>query len=539
MLRVSRWSLLTTVFICILGIVFTIPNFLSNQGKSYLPEFLSNYAVNLGLDLRGGSYILLEVDTDTVIGERLDIVAYDLRRSLYKSKVKFNKITTTSKDVRFTLKNVEETQKVKNLIKNEVAQQTMVPTATLGTPDLDLNVETLEGGAFIISPTQEYINHRLSQVVSQSLEIVRRRIDETGTMEPEIQRQGVNRILVQLPGVEEPDRIKDLLGKTAQLSFKLVYDNVDAAEAVKTGRLPPDGELLYGEPDIQGMRQPYVIERRSVIVGKMLKDAQPRMQYGQWVVSFTLDRDGARRFADVTRKNVGRPFAIVLDDVVISAPRINEPILGGQGQISGNFTAQSVSDLSLLLRAGALPAPLNIIEERTVGPSLGADSIQAGKVAVLIAIVIVLFYMVLTYGVFGVFAACALLLNIILIVGTLSALPITLTLPGIAGIVLTIGMAVDANVLVFERIREELALGKTPRAAVDMGYQRALTSILDANITTLIAAIILYAFGTGPVQGFAVTLGVGIITSVFTAYSLTRLFVVYYMLNKRNKTLKL
>ncbi|MCS5605433.1 MAG: protein translocase subunit SecD, partial [Alphaproteobacteria bacterium] len=383
--------------------------------------------------------------------------------------------------------------------------------------------------------TEEAIRERRRSAIEQSIEIVRRRIDELGTREPTIQRQGQDRILVQVPGLQDPERLKSILGKTAKMVFRLVDLTTSPAEILAGGRTPPGSELLESDernPDGTPMDM-YVVRKRVMVSGDTLVDSAATFQDNMPVVSFRFDSVGAKRFGDATKKNVGKPFAIVLDKRVISAPVIREAIMGGTGIISGNFTVQEVQDLALLLRAGALPAPLKILEERTVGPSLGADSVAAGKIACVIAFIAVMVFMVLSYGLFGLAADIALLINLFLILGTLSILQATLTLPGIAGIVLTIGMAVDANVLVFERIREEIRTGKTPFAAMEAGYQRALGTILDANITTLIAAVILFAMGSGPIKGFAVTLGIGILTSVFTAVVVTRMMLVFWLRRTR------
>jgi preprotein translocase subunit SecD len=369
---------------------------------------------------------------------------------------------------------------------------------------------------------------------------VRKRIDETGVREPTIQRQGDDRILVQLPGLDDPERVKQLLGKTAKMSFHLVDHRVSPSDALR-GNVPPGTKILPSIDEIgsDGRPRVYAVRKRVMVSGDNLIDAQPTIDQrdNQPVVSFRFDASGGKRFGDVTQANVNRPFAIVLDGTVISAPVIREPILGGSGIISGNFTTQTAQDLALLLRAGALPAPLTILEERSVGPGLGADSIAAGKIASIIGLVAVIIFMVVVYGLFGAMADVALAVNMLLIGGALSLMQATLTLPGIAGIVLTIGMAVDANVLIFERIREEVRVGRTPISAVDAGYSRAITTIIDANVTTLIAAILLYIFGSGPVRGFAVTLAIGIVTSMFTAIMLTRLLVVTWLRRTRPQSL--
>jgi preprotein translocase subunit SecD len=362
---------------------------------------------------------------------------------------------------------------------------------------------------------------------------VRRRIDEVGTREPTIQRQGESRILVQVPGEKDPESIKRLLGQTAKLTFHLV-DLDTSVEQALAGNLPPGSELMRMEdPDQPGQADQIVVRKRVEVSGESLTDAQPTFQDNQPVVSFRFDSAGARKFGNATRDNVGQLLAIVLDNKVISAPRIREPILGGSGVISGSFTTQSANELAVLLRAGALPAPLEIVEERSVGPDLGADSIEAGEIACVVAFGLVTVFMLVYYGTFGLIANIALVANLVLIVGALSALQATLTLPGIAGIVLTVGMAVDSNVLIFERIREEARLGKSPLNAVDSGFREAMRTIIDANVTTLIAAVLLYIFGSGPVRGFAVTLGVGIVTTLFTATALSRLMVATWVRRTR------
>jgi preprotein translocase subunit SecD len=397
--------------------------------------------------------------------------------------------------------------------------------------DNDLDVAA-SNGAFTLHVSDAKIAERKRAAMDQSIEIVRRRIDETGTREPSIQRQGDNRIIVELPGVDDPERIKNLLGQTAKLTFQFVDETASVADA-SAGRLPPGTELL---PSTEEQGRMYVVEKRIMVSGDTLVDAQPNFQNGnEPVVSFRFDSAGGRRFGEATRENVGHLFAIVLDGKVISAPVIREPILGGSGVISGHFSVQSAQDLALLLRAGALPAPIKILEQRTVGPGLGADSIKAGATASLIGLALVVVFFVMAYGLFGIFANIALFFNIALIFAILSILQATLTLPGIAGIVLTIGTALDANVLVFERIREEIRLGRSPVPAVDAGYSRALSAIIDANMTTLIAAILLFIFGSGPVKGFAVTLSIGIVTSIFSAVMTARLIVVTWLRIKKPK----
>ncbi len=375
------------------------------------------------------------------------------------------------------------------------------------------------------APSDAAITERIRQAVDQSIQIIERRVNELGLVEPTIQREGVARILVQVPGLQDPSRLKEMLGKTAKLDFRMVDQTMSPEQAAET-HPPADSEILEGEGG-----QKFLIEKRVLVSGGDLVDAQPGFDQrnSEPIVSFRFNSSGARKFAEATRENVGKPFAIVLDNKVISAPVIREPILGGSGQISGNFTVQSANDLAILLRAGALPAPLTIVEERTVGPGLGQDSILAGEHASYVGAALVVVFMLVTYGLFGLFANIAVAINVGMIFGVLSLLSATLTLPGIAGIVLTVGIAVDSNVLIYERIREEVRGGRTAINAIDAGFSRALATILDSNITTFIAAAVLFYIGTGPVRGFAVTLGIGILTSLFTAFTLTRLIVAYWV----------
>jgi preprotein translocase subunit SecD len=518
MVYLERWKILLIVAICVLGTLYAAPNFLSRDQQQWVqahtPGFFPNQGVNLGLDLRGGSYLLLEVAVDDVVNEHMQGLVDQVRTALHgiKGKVGYTNLSLGKDGVHFTLTDPTQTDDVRAAMR-----------------DLGADITTsISGTDFTVRMTDAAIADRKLGAMGQSIEIVRRRIDETGTREPSIQQQGENRILVQLPGVDDPQRIKNLLGQTAKLTFRLVDEGATAAGA-QAGHNPPGTEIL---PSTEVQGQNYVVEKRVMVSGDTLTDAQPAPSSqvsGDWVVSFKFDSIGGHRFGEATRTNVGHLFAIVLDNKVISAPVIREPILGGAGEISGKFTAQSAQDLALLLRAGALPAPIKILEERTVGPGLGADSIKAGATASLIGLALVVVFFVLAYGLFGIFANIALLFDIALIFAVLSVLQATLTLPGIAGIVLTIGTALDANVLVFERIREEIRLGRSPISAIDAGYSRALSAIIDANMTTLIAAFLLLIFGSGPVKGFGVTLSIGILTSIFSAVMVTRLIVVVWL----------
>ncbi|WP_086466705.1 protein translocase subunit SecD [Oceanibaculum nanhaiense] len=522
MLHFPKWKIALVLVICLLGAVYAAPNLIDRSVVEKAPSWMSFQRINLGLDLRGGSHLLLEVDLDTVVRERLESVVDLARTELRKERIGYTDLGVSGENVVFRLREPAEADKAMALLRDA---------------DGDLVIDQSDG-RIVANLRESALTARKQAAIEQSIEIVRRRIDETGTREPTIQRQGEDRILVQLPGVDDPERIKALLGQTAKMVFRLVDSRNSLGEAL-AGRVPPGSALLPSDEVGADGRpaQMYLVERRVMVSGDTLVDAQPTFNNGEPVVSFRFDSVGAKRFADTTAENVNRPFAIVLDDKVISAPVIREPILGGSGIISGSFSAQEAQDLALLLRAGALPAPLTVLEERTVGPGLGADSIAAGEAAAVLGLILVIIFMVLAYGLFGVIANIALLVNLILIVAALSVLQATLTLPGIAGIVLTIGMAVDANVLVFERMREEAKNGRPPVSAIDAGYSRAISTIVDANLTTFIAALLLFIFGSGPIRGFAVTLSIGLVTSMFTAIMVTRLIVVLWLRRSRPKTL--
>ncbi len=520
MVYLARWKVIAIIVVCVLGLLYSAPNVLPERARLWLQENLPSWAptetVNLGLDLQGGSHILLQADIKSVIRARSDSILQAIRPELRDRKIGYTRIAALPQGgVRVTLRDTNDAEAVRKIIRSSQP---------------GLEVTTASGGVVEAVFTDSIISEITDQTLSQSIEIVRRRIDETGTREPIIQRQGDDRILIQLPGVDDPQRIKDLLGKTAKMTFHLVD------ESVSEGKRP--GASARVVPFANNPMQSIAINRRELLTGDMLESASycPD-QYGRPAVCFRFNRIGAKKFCDITRGNVDKPFAIVLDDEIITAPNINEPICGGSGQISGNFTIQEANDLALLLRAGALPAELIVMEERTVGPSLGEDSVEAGKKASLFAFGLVIVFMILSYGFFGLLADIALFLNIIMIFAFLSALQATLTLPGIAGIVLTMGMAVDSNVLIFERIREEIKAGRSPIAAVDAGYREVMSTIIDANLTTLIAAAILFSFGTGPIKGFAVTTAIGIVTSLFSSIMLTRLLVVTWLHRKKPSSL--
>ncbi len=510
MLYFSRAKTLAILGICILAALLCIPN-----GARAPNAWLPWRTVRLGLDLQGGSYLLMQVDMNSVVKERLAGLTDAAREQLRKAGI-FYKEVEGQPDLRRVLVQVRDptrTQAAVAALKPLVQNQ-----GPMNIPDIDITAQPDGSIALQLSPVA--LTERATAAVQQSIEIVRRRIDETGVVDPQVSREGSDRIVVQLPGVGDPERIKALLGKTAHMTFQMADTSVTST----TGTPPPGVEFLPMQND---PRQRIAVRSRVDVDGGDLTDARAAtdQQTGQWVVNFTFNAVGARRFADITRANVGRPFAIVLDGKVISAPVIREPITGGRGQISGNFNAQSASDLALLLRAGALPAPLTVIEENTIGPELGADAIRAGAISLGVGFLLVIAFMGFFYGLFGWFANLALVMNLVLMLAVLSLLQATLTLPGMAGILLTLGMAVDANILINERIREEQRLGRPPLAALEHGFSRAYRTIFDSNATAFIAHVMLFIFGSGPVRGFAVTITVGIATSLFTAWLLTRLLV--------------
>jgi preprotein translocase subunit SecD len=527
MLYFSRWKALAIILTALVVCLCAVPNFFPEARVKTWPVWAQRHLV-LGLDLQGGSYLLLEVDSNYVKKEKLDQVRDDVRRVLREAKIGYTGLVGRA-----------------DYVEVRVTRDTDAPTALTKLRELSqplggllgssgqrsLEVSDAGGGLIRLAVPQAAITERIRQTIEQSIQIVERRVNQLGTVEPIIQRQGTDRILVQVPGLQDPTELKRILGKTAKMEFRMVDSTVPPDQATQ-GRIPADSELLMSA---QTPKVPYVIKKQVLVSGGDLTDAQPGFDQrtNEPIVSFRFNTSGSRKFAQATSENVGQPFAIVLDNEVISAPVIREPITAGSGQISGNFTVQQANELALLLRAGALPAPLTVIEERTVGPGLGQDSIEKGELAAYIGSIMVIVFMLVTYRLFGVFANVAVAINVAMIFGVLSLLNATLTLPGIAGIVLTVGIAVDSNVLIYERIREELRGGRNAISAIDAGFKRALPTILDSNITTFIAAAVLFYIGTGPVRGFAVTLGIGIITTVFTAFLFTRLIVAGWVRWKR------
>jgi preprotein translocase subunit SecD len=527
MLYFTRWKALAIILTALVVCLCAVPNFFPEATVKNWPKWAQRHLV-LGLDLQGGSHILLEVDANAVKKDKLDQVRDDVRRALRDARIGYTGLSVRSDSVEVRISKDTDVQNALTKLR-ELAQPLGGLLGSSGQRSLE--VSDAGSGVIRITVPQAAVTERIRQAVEQSIQIVERRVNELGTVEPLIQRQGTDRILVQVPGLQDPTRLKELLGKTAKLDFRMVDLSVPPDQALQ-GRVPPDSEVLMSST---APKIPYVIKKQVLVSGADLTDAQPGFDQrsGEPIVSFRFNTSGSRKFAQATTENVGQPFAIVLDNEVISAPVIREPITAGSGQISGSFTVQQANDLSILLRAGALPAPLTIIEERTVGPGLGQDSIEKGELAAYVGSILVIVFMLLTYRLFGVFANIAVAINVAMIFGVLSFLNATLTLPGIAGIVLTVGIAVDSNVLIYERIREELRGGRTAISAIDAGFKRALPTILDSNITTFIAAAVLFYIGTGPVRGFAVTLGIGIITTVFTAFLLTRLIVAGWVRWKR------
>jgi preprotein translocase subunit SecD len=524
MLFFPTWKKAMVIIVCALGVIYAAPNFMSDKAaksiEDVMPPWGPGKKINLGLDLQGGSYLLVEVQGDVVINEKLENTVDDIRRALRSAKIGYKPPPHVEGNaILFNIRDLARVAEVTELVRAAAS---------------DMVIETGEGGSYLLSYTEQEITGIKNETLGRSIEIVRLRIDPDGTKEPLIQRQGAERILIQLPGEDDPEQVKDDLQTTAKMTFRFQSKTMTLQEAQSRG-VPPGHEIVKDKdnPQIE-----YLLEKRVIVGGESLDDASATFdENNQPAISFRFDGVGGQKFAKATQENVGRIFAIVLDNKVISAPVIRTAILGGSGQITGNFTTVETKKLAELLLAGALPAPLLVIEERTVGPGLGQDSIDAGKKASIIGLVLVVVFMVAAYGLFGGLADLALAFNIALILGVLSFLQATLTLPGIAGIVLTIGMAVDANVLIFERIREEARAGRTPVNAIDAGYKRAITTIIDANLTTFIAALLLFIFGSGPVKGFSVTLMIGIVTSMFTAIMVTRLMVVLWVRRRRPEEL--
>ncbi|MBK5197099.1 MAG: protein translocase subunit SecD [Methyloceanibacter sp.] len=536
MLHFQRWKLILVFGIVVSGILFALPNLFPSATMARMPVWLPHKQVNLGLDLQGGAHLLYQLDEKEMVDDWLNTVRGDVRETLRSSHIGYTDLAqdVVARNVSVKIRDAADVDKAFAALK-KIAQP-VGGTVFAGFSGYDIDVARQGDDAVTLTLTNVGMTHRMGSAIQASIETIRRRVDAFGTTEPSIQREGRDRVLVQVPGIQDVEHLKELIGTTGKLEFKLVDPSANAAQIAASKQIPPGDELVYGVGAPKGSPEgtapiPYVLKSQVLVSGANLVDAQPGFdsRSGEPVVTFRFDAAGATRFGKVTQENVGLPFAIVLDNKVISAPVIREPILGGTGQISGNFTVQQANDLAVLLRSGALPAKLTVIEERTVGASLGADSIASGKKAALLGLLMVVIFMFAAYGLFGLFANIALIVNIALIFGVLSLIGATLTLPGIAGIVLTIGIAVDANVLINERIREEIRTGKSPFASVEAGYTRALATIIDSNVTTLISTLVLFWLGSGPVRGFAVTLTIGILTSMFTAVTVTRMMVTYWL----------
>lgn len=523
MMYFSRLKTALVLGACLLGAILCIPN-AARAPTPWLPW----RQVRLGLDLQGGSYLLMQVDMDAVVKQRLNGLIDQARRALVSKDIFYRvlRVEPAQNRILVNLQDPGRTAEAKAALAALVT-----PEGAMNTPDLD--IASGPGGEITLTLSPVALHDRAVAAVQQAIEIVRRRIDATGVVDPQVAEQGASRIMVQLPGVSDPERIKQLLGTTAHMTFQLVDETANPASAAPP---PPGVEFL---PMQNNPGEKIAVYDRVDVDGADLTDARAGSdpQTGEWVVNFTFNGVGARRFADVTRTNVGRRFAIVLDNKVISAPVIREPILGGQGQISGDFTAASASDLALLLRAGALPAPLTVVEENSIGPELGADAIRAGAIALAVGFVLVIGFMAFFYGLLGWIANICVVVNLILMLAVMSLLQATLTLPGMAGILLTLGMAVDANILINERVREEQRNGRPPLAALEHGFRRAYRTIFDSNATAFLAHVMLFIFGSGPVRGFAVTITVGIATSLFTAWMLTRLLVSRWYITTRPRLL--
>ncbi len=528
MLRFPPWKVASVFVMTLVSFLLIVPSLLSPETRSALqkslPSWVPAQAIVLGLDLQGGAHLLLEVDSADVTRSQVNNLRDDVRRTLREENIRITGgIGAQGRTVQVRVPDAGDRGKLLPKLRTLANSGT---TSSLGvTPAPVYQITEQADGLILISVTDSGVNERVRRAVDQTIEVLRRRVDALGTTEPNIQRQGADRVLVQVPGLQDTNRLKEILGTTAKLEFRLVAEG---------GANPADVDQL-DQTDQPGK---IAVEKRVMVEGEDLTDAQPGFDQrsGEPVVNFRFNIRGGQRFGEVTSASVGRPFAIVLDNKVISAPRILGPITGGSGQISGRFSVEQANNLSILLRAGALPAKLSIVEERTVGPGLGQDSIQAGKQAAYVAAVLVLCYMLITYGVFGIFADLALVIHITMIFAGLVLLQATLTLPGIAGIVLTIGIAVDSNVLIYERIREESRSGRSVISALDAGFNRAFATIIDSQSTMMVAAVILYFLGAGPVRGFAVSLGLGILTSVVTAVTMTRMMIaLWYRFGRPSK----
>lgn len=519
MLQFPPWKMIATVLTCLVGMLIALPNLFTKEQVQAWPWFVPHKQMPLGLDLQGGAHLLLGMDSDQLRKDWLTNLREDARKTLRDAKLFPSNVGVAGGSVQIRLVKPEE---VDAAVKELRKLQQPIGSALLGTSGSDIDITKGEGGTITITPTPAGFQQRQTNTISSAIETVNRRVNAMGTAESTVVRQGRDRILVQYPGLQDTSQLKEILGKTAKLSFHEVNTQVSPEDVQAR---PPAGFRIFPSDEPGGPN--YLLRDVPVVQGDELTDAQPGQdsRTGEWIISFRFNQTGARKFGRFTQENVGRPFAIVLDDKVLSAPVIREPILGGSGQISGNFNAESATNLAVSLRSGALPTKLTIVEERTVGPSLGGDSISAGKVAGVIGGIATVILTVLAYGTFGIFACFGLLVHLTMTVALMTLFGSTLTLPGIAGLVLGVAMAVDANVLIYERIREEVRAGKTPIAAIDAGFTRAFITIADSQLTTLACAVVMFWLGSGPIRGFAVTLVFGILTSIFSSVTVVRLLV--------------
>ncbi len=524
MLALSRWKVGLVLASLLFGLLFSLPNLVP---AGTLPHWLPGQRLNLGLDLQGGSYLLLEVDTGALKKERLTNLTEDIRTKLRGEQIAFTGLAVTGDSVSVRITAANQTAQAFTLLNSSLGER-------LPTGGRDVSLANGPDQTIVVSIVQGAADAAARDAVKRSIEIIRKRIDALGTKEPVITQQGAARIVVEAPGESDPEKLKSVIGKTAKLTFQMVDTDL-ATEDLAAGRIPPDDELL---PNDGGGPPVLVVKRRSLVTGEMLTSASASHDQNNLPdINFSFNGQGTRRFALATTENLKKPFAIVLDKRIISAPTIQSPITGGTGEITGSFTEESAHDLALMLKSGALPAPLNVVAQHTVGAQLGADAVRAGQISILIGAALIFAFVMLSYGLFGVFAAIALIVNGLMIVGAMSVTQATLTLPGIAGLVLTLAVAVDANVLIYERMRDEVRAGRAAMAAADAGFSKAIVTIIDANVTTLVASIIMFQFGSGPVKGFAWTLFIGVITSVGTAIFVTQVLIAWWFRAFKAKTL--